>query len=111
MQEHATVRRWCRRRIEVALRENLKERGLNWEGKVIGGGGEGDTHELRGSLHFNGTRKLVTADWTEVKREIGLAVTHVVTTCEQIDGQEEQTKPEPKRKGNKKANMSKKSKK
>ena len=77
------VRRWSSRRLRHAIREALKERGFDEDGKSLVGG------DLTGTLEVDTREGIVKARFEDVKREAGLAIDYVEKLCRksvELDG-------------------------
>ncbi len=77
------VRNWCQKRVKNALLEEMRDRGYDKEGRRVGRNGElGKGKDLVGSLELFGFEALVTAEWQEVRRQVGLVIERVKQMCE-----------------------------
>lgn len=75
----ATVRRWVRRRVREAVREELKVRGVSFDGRTVENiGGK----ELKGTMELFVKKEAVAAQWRNVRAELGKVVEAVVAMAE-----------------------------
>lgn len=64
----ATVRRWARRRVREALREELKIRGVDFDGFAVE---SIEGKELKGTMELFVKKEAVAAEWTDIRAELG----------------------------------------
>ncbi|KAL8773521.1 MAG: hypothetical protein Q9209_001625 [Squamulea sp. 1 TL-2023] len=75
----ATVRRWVRRRVREAMREELKARGVDFDGMTVE---DIRGRELRGTMELFVKKEAVAAEWKDVRAELGKVVEAVVAMAE-----------------------------
>ena len=76
----AVIRKWCKKRVRVALNEALKEKGYDWEGRRIGGkGGTG----LKGSLRLIISHFVLDRSWPEIQQDAKKLVHNLCKRSEQ----------------------------
>ncbi|KAL8688831.1 MAG: hypothetical protein Q9218_005358 [Villophora microphyllina] len=63
----ATVRRWAKRRVKVALKEELKLRGFGADGISLAG----KHREVKGTMNVYVKKETLTAGWSTVRAEVG----------------------------------------
>ena len=75
----ATVRRWAKRRVREAVRVELKERGVNFDGIAVD-----NIHgkKLGGTMELFVKKEAVAAEWKNVRAELGQVVEAVIAMVE-----------------------------
>ncbi|KAL8718046.1 MAG: hypothetical protein Q9225_004782 [Loekoesia sp. 1 TL-2023] len=72
----ATVRRWAKRRVQEAFREELNARGLNMNGMGMDRQGK----VVNGTMEVNVRQPSVQAEWKRVKARVSRVVDYVIRT-------------------------------
>ncbi len=62
-----TVRRWAKRRVREALREELKARGLGLDGLGL----DGRREEMKGTMEITVRQPAIGAAWADVQADVG----------------------------------------
>lgn len=62
-----TVRRWAKRRVREAVREELKVRGLGLDGLGLHGGKK----QMRGTMEVTVRQPAIGAAWADIKADVG----------------------------------------
>ncbi|KAI4124997.1 MAG: hypothetical protein LQ338_004512 [Usnochroma carphineum] len=75
----ATVRRWAKRKVHQAVREEFRARGLGTDGMGL----KGEEKEVRGTMEVTVRQPTVGAEWGAVKKEVGRLVGAVVDMAEE----------------------------
>ncbi|KAI4229786.1 MAG: hypothetical protein L6R36_000572 [Xanthoria steineri] len=76
----ATVRRWVRRRVREAVRQEFKTRGMSFDGMAVENiGGK----ELKGTMELFVKKEAVAAEWSNVRAQLGKVVEALVAMAEE----------------------------
>ncbi len=76
------VRNWCCRRIRVAFRDALRERGYDSEGRPAhSGDGRQNFQVLRGYLRIQPKIKTITAKYVDIQHECRTVLKEVIKMC------------------------------